>query len=351
MNFRRSGILVSACLVLGCASTRGAEKLFDFDVLRYRAKLLAAKPYVARPTRVPEKLLRLTYDQHRDIRFNPTQSWGRRDGLPFQLQFFHPGFIFNKTVQISELKDGDETPIPFSPQLFDYGRNDIGQIPESMGFSGVRVLYPLNRAGDELGAFQGASYFRLLCEKAVYGLSARGLAINTGDPAGEEFPVFEEFWVQRMAPGATEMVLFALLDSPSITGAYRFVIKPGADTVAQVKSVLYARKPIKTLGLAALTIAKVIGVKRTLQRMGRNFKQATNSLEAEVTELGPKAVRIRTFTAERYLPRSADRSTLVTEYRKGLLEQTLVLIGAQGTVTIEEHHPERQDVTFRIEWQ
>lgn len=104
------------------------------------------------------------------------------------------------------------------------------------------------------------------------------------------------------------------------------------------------------LGLAALTIAKVIGVKRTLQRMGRNFKQATNSLEAEVTELGPKAVRIRTFTAERYLPRSADRSTLVTEYRKGLLEQTLVLIGAQGTVTIEEHHPERQDVTFRIEW-
>jgi glucans biosynthesis protein len=253
MNFRRSGILVSACLVLGCASTRGAEKLFDFDVLRYRAKLLAAKPYVARPTRVPEKLLRLTYDQHRDIRFNPTQSWGRRDGLPFQLQFFHPGFIFNKTVQISELKDGDETPIPFSPQLFDYGRNDIGQIPETMGFSGFRVLYPLNRAGDELGAFQGASYFRLLCEKAVYGLSARGLAINTGDPAGEEFPVFEEFWVQRMAPGATEMVLFALLDSPSITGAYRFVIKPGADTVAQVKSVLYARKPIKTLGLAALT--------------------------------------------------------------------------------------------------
>lgn len=114
---------------------------------------------------------------------------------------------------------------------------------------------------------------------------------------------------------------------------------------------IFMRGFIETpLGFAALTIAKVIGVKRTLQRMGRNFKQATNYLEAEIAELGPKEVRIRTFTAERYLPRTTDRSTLITEYRKGLLEQTLVVIGAEGTVTIEEHHPERQDVTFRIAW-
>jgi glucans biosynthesis protein len=242
-------------LVVGFASVpaQAAEANFDFDGLRYRAKQLAAKPYTARPSRVPEKLRKLTYDQHRNIRFNPAQSWGRREGLPFQLQFFHPGFIFNQTVQISELREGQESPVAFSPRLFDYGKNNIGAVPEDMGFTGFRMLYPLNQAGDELGAFQGASYFRLLCQQAVYGLSARGLAINTGEPDGEEFPLFEEFWVQRPAVDAKEIVLYALLDSPSVAGAYRFTIRPGADTVAQVKAVLYARKTIKTLGIAPLT--------------------------------------------------------------------------------------------------
>ncbi len=246
---------------------------FDFDALRYRAKMLAAKPYVARPSRVPEKLRQLTYDQYRDIRFNPAQSLGRREGLPFQLQFFHPGFIFDKTVQVSELKNGVETPVAFSPQFFDYGKNRLGDIPATIGFTGFRVLYPLNTASDELGAFQGASYFRLLCQKAVYGLSARGLAINTGDPAGEEFPIFEEFWVQRADPEAKELVLFALLDSPSVAGAYRFVIRPGATTVAQVKAVLYARTAIKTLGIAPLT---------SMFWHGENTTTATGDFRPEV---------------------------------------------------------------------
>jgi len=253
MTRRFSLLAVGFVLLLVPAHTHAVEAKIDFDVLRYRAKILAGKAYVPRPTRVPEKLLKLTYDQHRDIRFNPSRSWGRADGLPFQMQFFHPGFIFDKTVQISELRGGVETPIAFSPQLFEYGTTPVGNVPKDMGFSGFRLMYPLNAPGDELGAFQGASYFRLLCQQAFYGLSARGLAVNTGEPEGEEFPVFEEFWVERPGPGAKEIVLFALLDGPSIAGAYRFTIRPGADTVAQVKAVLYARKPIKTLGLAPLT--------------------------------------------------------------------------------------------------
>jgi len=253
MTRRFSLLAVGFVLLLVPAHTHAVEAKIDFDVLRYRAKILAGKPYVPRPTRVPDKLLKLTYDQHRDIRFNPGRSWGRADGLPFQMQFFHPGFIFDKTVQISELRGGVETPIAFSPQLFEYGTTPVGNVPEDMGFSGFRLMYPLNAPGDELGAFQGASYFRLLCQQAFYGLSARGLAVNTGEPEGEEFPNFEEFWVERPGPGAKEIVLFALLDGPSIAGAYRFTIRPGADTVTQVKAVLYARKPIKTLGLAPLT--------------------------------------------------------------------------------------------------
>jgi glucans biosynthesis protein len=122
-----------------------------------------------------------------------------------------------------------------------------------MGYAGFKLLYPLNQANDELGAFLGASYFRLLCQKAVYGLSARGLALNTADPAGEEFPVFTEFWLERPAPGAKSIAILALLESPSVAGAYRFVITPGADTVAQVRAAVYARRDVKTFGLAPLT--------------------------------------------------------------------------------------------------
>ena len=246
----RFWLWLSLCALGSCLHASDAP--FDFDTLRYRAKILAANPYVARPSRVPEKLRRLTYDQYRDIRFNPTHSIGRREGLPFQLQLFHPGFIFDKTVQISELKYGAETALAFSPHFFDYGKNRIDDIPATMGFSGFRLLFPLNNASDELGAFQGASYFRLLCQKAVYGLSARGLAINTGDPAGEEFPIFEEFWVQRVDPDAKELVLFALLDSPSVRGTYRFGIRTGSETRPKVYAVLNARTGIKTLGNAPL---------------------------------------------------------------------------------------------------
>ncbi|HKB92511.1 MAG TPA: glucan biosynthesis protein G [Opitutaceae bacterium] len=261
MMFSRHSSLFRFILLLsiplwGAARTRAADNAFDFESLRFRAKQLAEKPYVAPVSRVPKFLLDLSYDQHRDIRFDPNHSWWRREQLPFQLQFFHPGFIFSQTVQVNYLDGKNPVPIPFDPKLFSYGRNEISKrIPDTMGFAGFRIHYPLNNPQywDELAVFLGASYFKALGKGARYGLSARGLALNTAEPGGEEFPAFLEFWVEKPAASSKQITVFALMDSASIAGAYRFIIIPGADTVMQIKATVYARNPVKVFGIAPLT--------------------------------------------------------------------------------------------------
>ena len=104
--------------------------------------------------------------------------------------------------------------------------------------------------------FLGASYFRALGAGQQYGLSARGLALDTVGGSGEEFPRFTEFWLERPAPEARALALYALLESPSATGAYRFEVVPGSETVVRVQARLFLRaggRPVATLGIAPLT--------------------------------------------------------------------------------------------------
>ena len=245
-------LLVASLLGAVMADARGATPAF-FDGLRARAQLLAQKPYLADTRQIPAWLRDLSYDDYRIIEFDAVQSIWRREGLPFQVQFFHPGNLFRHVVNVSELRDGRVVSIPFRRDLFNYHSLKTRELPESLGFAGFRLLYPLNRPNDELGSFLGASYFRMLCERAAYGISARGLAVNTAEPMPEEFPRFTEFWIERPAPDAKTITLYALLDSESVTGAYRFIIAPGADTTMDVRAVLFCRKPVKVFGLAPLT--------------------------------------------------------------------------------------------------
>jgi glucans biosynthesis protein len=294
------------------AAVAFAEVPFDFEVLQFRAKTLAAKPYVQRPTKVPKALQDLTYDQYRDIRFDPNRAWWRRDQLPFQIQFFHPGFIYNKTVQLDEVDHGEVKPIEFNTKLFDYGKNhSLGRLPTDMGFTGFRVHYALNSPNylDELVVFQGASYFRALGQAMRYGLSARGLALNTAEPTGEEFPIFEEFWVVKPAVDSKDLTLYALLDSPSVAGAYRFIITPGPATVMQVRAAVYQRAgaPIKAFGIAPLT---------SMFWHGENSRGSEGDLRPEVHDsdglllergsgewlwrplVNPASIRVTTFNDE-----------------------------------------------------
>ncbi|HEY5798523.1 MAG TPA: glucan biosynthesis protein G [Bosea sp. (in: a-proteobacteria)] len=228
---------------------------FGFDEVLRRAREIAAVPYEAGPS-LPEPLSRLDFDSWRDIRFRPERSLLAQNGSPFRMQMFHPGFLFTRPVVVNVIRDGVATPVPYSANLFDYGRVKFDKpLPVNLGFAGFRLHYPLNdpRIYDELISFIGASYFRVLGREQRYGLSARGLAIGAGVPGGEEFPTFREFWVEAPQPNAERVTVYALLDSASVTGAYRFHIYPDVDAVVDVGATLFPRKPIEKLGLAPLT--------------------------------------------------------------------------------------------------
>ena len=231
-----------------------AKEPFGFDSVADRAKKLAAEPFRAPPS-IPEFLTRLSYDEYRDIRFDTKRSLWRERGN-FQVQFVHPGLYYNYAAGINVVEGNEVRKLDFSPSLFTYGRNKFGdKIPADLGFAGFRIAFPLHRKGEfnHVMVFAGASYFRAVSKGEVFGLSARGVAIDTGLPNGEEFPFFKEFWLERPAPSAHEMKLHALLDSPSLTGAYSFTIQPGERTIVNVRARLFFRKPVKELGIAPLT--------------------------------------------------------------------------------------------------
>ena len=215
----RTAVFVFLLSVLGAARAAAA---FGFDDVAAIARKQARAPYKAPDGKEPAELAALNYDQYRDIRFRPDHALWRSEGLPFDVMFFHEGKE-NVRVKMNEVVAGKARHIPYSSADFNYGKNTLS--PEKwsgLDFGGLRVHYPLNGPAyrDELIVFLGASYFRALCAGARYGLSARGLAVDTVGGNGEEFPHFIEFWLVKPAADARTLTLFALLDSPRVTGAY-----------------------------------------------------------------------------------------------------------------------------------
>jgi glucans biosynthesis protein len=253
---RGTSLMPAGAVALALLAFQPHAWAFNFEDVATQAKTLAASPYKKPKAELPKALQDLSYDQYRDIRFNPDKALWRDAKLPFEVAFYHPGRIFDTPVRINEVVGKAVRPIPFDPKSFDYGANKLNPKDLSgLDFAGFRVHYPVNtpKYKDEVLVFLGASYFRALGRGQRYGLSARGLAIDTALMSGEEFPRFSEFWIERPDPQARELRLYALLDSPRATGAYRFVLKPGQDTVLDVRARLYLRQNVAKLGLAPLT--------------------------------------------------------------------------------------------------
>jgi len=253
---RRAAAWLGAALLAATSASAESEPAFDFETVRGLARSLSQQAYREPEKSIPDFLLKLDYDSHRDIRFKPARSIWRDKGLPFQLQLFHLGLFFNRPVAINLVEKGAARRLDFDPSLFDYGRNHFPEpLSPDLGYAGVRVHNRINRKDyfDEVIVFVGASYFRAVAKDLHYGLSARAIAVDTAIDGPEEFPYFKEFWIVEPTARAKELVIYALLDGPSVAGAYRFVVEPGKDTIASVQATLFARSRMRRLGIAPLT--------------------------------------------------------------------------------------------------
>ena len=237
------------------APARAQTGPFDRSSVRQLARDAATKPYKAPDTKLPDNLKDLDYDHYRQIRFLPDHALWHGDKLPFEVQFFHRGFFYAPRVDIYEVANGQATKIAYRVDDFAFGSNAPPGPGNDLGFAGFRIHAPINRPDyyDEVCVFLGASYFRAVAKGEIYGLSARGLAINTGEAKGEEFPLFKTFWIEKPAANANSVVVHALLDSESTTAAYRFTIRPGDTTVFDVEMAIYPRVPLDHAGLAPMT--------------------------------------------------------------------------------------------------
>jgi periplasmic glucans biosynthesis protein len=243
------------------AGALGEPQPFDFAVLKGHARALAQAPYQPPSTELPPALAKLGYEAFEAIRYRPSRGLWSGERLDFQLQFFHRGYKFTKRVRMFEVALGQAREIAYDPAMFDLGATsfDARAFPADLGFAGFRVHYHTNWDAD-VAAFLGASYFRAVgSDSRQYGVSARGLAIGTGSDHAEEFPDFTAFWFERPPAGSNRLTFYALLDSPSAAGAYRFDLYPGSPLVMDIDVALYARNAIQRLGIAPLTSMYLCG--------------------------------------------------------------------------------------------
>ncbi|MDF2999771.1 MAG: periplasmic glucan biosynthesis protein MdoG [Xanthobacteraceae bacterium] len=235
---------------------------FDAQTVRQMAKELAGARFAPPDSSLPPELDKLSYDDYRNIRFNTDRSLWRGQGSAFEAQLLHRGFLFRDKVDIHLVADGQARKLHYDQSLFRFEHGLKPPDPKiDLGFSGFRLHSPINRPDyfDEIAVFQGASYFRAIGKGHVYGASARGLSIKTGEAEGEEFPVFKAFWLEQPRAGVDSVVVHALLDSPSAAAAHRFTISPGKSTVMAVEMTLYPRVDLDKAGLASITSMFMFG--------------------------------------------------------------------------------------------
>lgn len=259
------GIVPASAQTQGAAAPAAAPTStpFSFGTLKDEARRLAGAPRVAPQAQVPTRFAEINHDQYRDIRWKRDQMIWRDDKRGFRLEPLPSGFVYRFPVELHLVENGQALPIPFDRDRFDWG---AAVMPPEDGvvlpFSGVKLRRPPRDGGDrwpEFAVFQGATYFKSIARNQVYGLTARGLAINTAEADGEEIPFFTRFYIEKPEENAQTVRLYALLDSKSVTGAYRFTLRAGDETSIDVELSLYPREDLGHVGLGALNSMFLFG--------------------------------------------------------------------------------------------
>ncbi|MDH0746468.1 glucan biosynthesis protein G [Pseudomonas sp. GD03842] len=290
----------------------GASQLwaFDLDDVAAKAKDLAGQKFVAPKSNLPAEFRDMKFADYQKIRFLQDKAEWANDKTPFKLSFYHQGMHFDTPVKINEVTATTVNEIKYDPARFDFGGMKFdAKATENLGWAGFRVMYPINRDDkqDEIMTMLGASYFRVVGKNQVYGLSARGMAIDTAMSSGEEFPRFTEFWIEKPNPDENHLVIFALLDSPRATGAYKLTLRPGTNTLVDVQSRMYLREKVGKLGVAPLTSmylfganqpSKVLNYRRELHDSSGLSIQAANGEWIWRPLNNPKHLAVSSFSVE-----------------------------------------------------
>jgi glucans biosynthesis protein len=253
---------------------RGTPQPFDYATLKGMARTIADSPYRPPPDQLPPAIAQLDWDHWQSIRFHEERSLWGNEGLRFRIQFAHLGFRIYKPVRMHLVQDGQAQEIAFDPAMYDYSGAGVAtrQLPPSLGFAGFRIYFHTDWLRD-VAAFQGASYFRAVDGQLQYGMSHRGLAVDSGLPAPEEFPDFIAYYLERPAKDSSRLTVYGLLDSPSVAGAYRFIIDVADTLVMDIDAALYPRKQIERIGIAPGT---------SMFFAGKNDRQSSQDWRPEI---------------------------------------------------------------------
>ena len=234
----------------------GEPVAFGFDRLKEMAKRLAGEAFIGPARPAPDIVTKIDYDAWGKIGYDPDHALMADERLP--VTFFHLGKYFQKSVAMHVVEDGRAREIIYDPSYFHMPQDSVArQLPQGAGFAGFRIQEPrdgtLDWRRNDWVAFLGGAYFRAIGELYQYGLSARGLAVDTAVATKpEEFPDFTKFYIEK--PEAADTVtVYALLDGPSVTGAYKFVLARGRGVVMDIEQTVFLRKPVVRFGLAPLT--------------------------------------------------------------------------------------------------
>ncbi len=238
----------------------GDPTQFDPAMVTEEARRLSKQAFKAASADIPEPFRNLNYEQYIAIRRRPEAAIWAMENIGFALEPLHRGFIFSTPMQINLVADGQARRVIYDPALFEFGPLAPPANLGDIGFSGFRVLAA---QGDgkffELASFQGASFFRALARGQNLGAMARALSIRMADPRGEEFPAFRTVWIERPTLAENALVLHALIDSESVTGAFRFTIRPVEATIIDAECTLFARVAVDNFGLATMSATHLSG--------------------------------------------------------------------------------------------